>query len=492
MRRLLLRLAWLCTRALLVLALCFAVLSSATHSTREDWRSTRIENLQLPLFVNLGPIDLRSKVKRLVADLSHGESANAQVEFERLGAAAFPLVLAEFSQLPSAGKLRIATALMPVAKRMGLMSQSDGDDISSAPQVLERVWYERSADFQTSIVSRWVARLARRDNVGLRASVLEYDTYALPALMGTLTNVAVNLPIDLQAARRLTDVASRVTGLPWTIPSNDDEREARLTIDRWNRWWQLHQTDYLVLEGPARWSAMLTETQFGKWLVLLVSFRFGQSLDGQSISPPLIGGGWHTLVLLFCSSVGPWLVTILPVGLFARERSARRAIFAELIGLAMLTAPPVTVIAYFSLACPWQHSILAAGVAITFATTVTALGALICRSVRTTSTASSRTSDAPQATKDRRSRSPFFRLLRQWHFAGHSWPFSLLLAFFAERAFRVHGLSQIAVQYFRQRDLHGLMAISTYTAVCLLLVEFTVQLRRKNNNWDGSRKVPRP
>jgi ABC-type dipeptide/oligopeptide/nickel transport system permease component len=93
---------------------------------------------------------------------------------------------------------------------------------------------------------------------------------------------------------------------------------------------------------------------------------------------------------------------------------------------------------------------------------------------------------------ERRSRSPVLRLLRQWQFAGHGWPFSLLLVFVTEKAFAIFGLSRLTVDSFRQHDLNALMAITTTTATWVLFVEFAVQLRRKNQNLPNAPQLDRP
>jgi hypothetical protein len=484
MRRLLRRLAWLLARLLFVLGLCFGVLSVATHSSRGDWKSDRIENLQLPRFVNPAPVDLTVRVARLLGQQKQGDISTISGELQRLGGATFPIILPRLAELPIDARLRVAWALVPVMQRMGWRGAMELKSPAAAAQFLDRAWQERSADFQHSIVTRWVQRLAQRANPELRASVIEYDSYALPALMAALPTITT--AIDVQTAHRLTDVASRVTGLPWTVHGADTIDQAAVIVERWQCWWQLHASEYVVLSGPSRWSAMLSETQFGQWLTVASTFAFGTMRDGTPIHSVLGTAAIRTLTLLFATSLGAWLVTLLPKSLSASRYGSRVSSLVDSFGQGLFAIPTISVVAILATILPRYWPLLSAAIAVAIVATLADLGSHL-----STTNGQSVTPSTPSnaIVVERRSRSPVLRLLRQWQFAGHSWPFSLLLVFVTERAFGISGLSYLSVVAFRQRDLHCLMAITTTTATCLLFVEFAVQSRRKNA---GSRNTNLP
>ncbi|MGC4065428.1 MAG: hypothetical protein QM784_12420 [Polyangiaceae bacterium] len=482
MRRTLGRVAWLLARLLLVLALIFSVLSTATHSTQSNWQSDRIEQLQLPRFFNGSPVDLSNRVSKLVQVLSRSENDVVRQELLRLGGAAFPLLGPRMGELQPGARAKIAWAYLPALRRMGFRGTAEVTTPEQAPAFLERAWHERSADYQPAIVRRWVERLAQRENPTLRASVIEYDTYALPALMAAMPEVATES--DVESARRLTEVASRVTGLPWIVQAGASPPAAATMVAKWREWWALHSTDYIVLRGPSRWSAMLSETQFGKWMVLALRFGFGHRIDGPSIGRDLLRCGATTLSLIAATTVGSWLATLLPWSFLSRTRNPKRHRGYEYVGQAIASIPAIA---------------LAVGVAGLVGTkgtlttaTITAITVALMSAVANhfaTSGAGGVDLVRTQAELDRRSQSPLLRLLRQWPLAGHRWPYTLLLVFVIERAAGVHALAALTVAAFLRRDLHSLMAITTLTASWLLLVEFVVQSRRRLHSLKRARRV---
>jgi hypothetical protein len=452
-----------------VLGLCFGLLSSVTHSSQEDVRSDRIEQLRLPVFFNPNPVDLAVRIDRLIARQAASRDVAAVIELQRLGGAAFPLLIPRLAQYPLEVRLRIAEALIPVMKRMGWRGASELKSSSDALRFLETAWEERAADFHPSIVTRWVERLAQRPNPELYASVIEFDSFALPALMTALTNV--DSAIDAQASHRLTLVASRITGNSWVVSNSESTTGTRIIVERWQRWWQLHASEYTVLTGPARWAASLGETRFGHWLMLATRFSFGTAPNETAIGTTLWPASTRTLGLFFMTTLGGWVVSLIP-SVFAAKRT-RRAALAFVLGQGLFAIPTLSVVALLSGALPHDWSLASAMVTAFVAAAATDIGHRLSPIHLPVSLPSG------PVFIERRSHSPILRLLRQWQFAGHNWPFSLILVFVTESAFGIDGLSRLTVIAFRQRDLNTLMAITTATATCLLLVEFAVQLRRR-------------
>lgn len=466
MSQLLRLMAWLLARLLLVVALCFVVLSAATHNTRQDPSSDRVEQLQRPLFFNRMPSDLVVRTKTLVNLLGRSNTAQARDELLRLGGASFPILLPELSALPPETRLRVAWALLPIARRMGWRGAEEVKDPGAAASFLERSWEERAPDFNPNVASRWVQRLAQKTSPGLQSSVVEYDSYALPALMSALP--LVSTAEDVLVASHITQVAAHVTGLPWEVRSLDPPEQARSTVRRWQRWWQLHASDYLILRGPSRWSAMLTDTKFGGWLIMATTFRFGDTVAGKPIWEVLVPASRHSL----------WLLALATFGasgcLFVRKRYVSEGRVGRLLhrlsqGQALLASiPPIAIVAGLAAVFPKSQSHVWAYLGTLFVSAVAILSTSSAQASRDIIVESSSPSSATVRLREPESVGRW--LVQQWQRAGHAWPFLLLLIFVIEQAFQVPGLSSLLISAFHQRDLHTLMAITTTTAFWLLLV----------------------
>jgi hypothetical protein len=452
------------TRLLLVVAIAFAVISKATVDSRQmatDYATDRIENSALPRFFNLHPADLESRVAVLVAQLVRGQSDDAARELRRLGGAAFPLLVPRLRHLPESAARRIAWVILPVAQRMTWRGAKDIHDDAQAYHWLIESWEERDVDFQPSIAARWVERLLARGGPALSSYVLEYDTYALPALMAALPDIKTAQ--DIERARQLLWVARRVTGLPWQIAGNASTTEARNAIEHWQRWWQLHAAEYVVVRGPSRLAAMLQQTQFGQWSTLVARFGFGTTRDQRSIAQVLLGASPRTLGLLVAGALGAMSSTLIAhfwqVLRFRRQWSWPALLLASL--------PPIATVALVRCYVP-RGSLGIATLAIGLAMS---LGRLFSTTAAPTA-ATAPIRDVPLASE----RAPVTVLY--WRLAGHNWPWLLTLAFATEKAFAIAGIGLACVDAFRQRDLHMLMAITTITAVSLLLIEFAMQTIR--------------
>ncbi len=465
MRRLLRRLAWLIARLFLVLVLSFFVLAKATRTSRGDqvdFSTDRLEDVELPLFFNTQPADLEYRVNAIVERLSRGLSERDTQELHRLGGATLPLLLPQLPSLPQDARDRIAWALLPLAQRMTWRGASEIRSPAQANAFFVETWKERSVDYQPPIVQRWVERLATRGGSALLASVLEYDTYALPSLMAALPEVAT--ADDVERARRLLNATRRMTGLPWTISARDTPDQARSVIDHWRRWWRLHAIEYTTARGPSRWSAMLIQTRFGQWASLAWQHRFGCTKAHHPIAKQLTSAGLRSLMLLFAGAVGTIAVALFK---HRRARIASPASRPPIAAFALESVPQASVVAVLSLAG------LAQGMAAAAAIACIAMAHLDLERIDQLDTErrQAEPSSGPNPTAVRRRRP-----LPNWLFAGHTWPFMLTLVFVIEKAFGINGLGQCCVDAFRQRDLHMLMAVTTITALWLLLLEFAVQL----------------
>src|SRR5512133_470308 len=453
MRRLLRRLAWLVARLLLVLMLSFCLLAAATRRTPAplDYASDRIERSGLPLLWNVHPHDLQSRVRDLVLRFSQGPSSEALNELTRLGGATFPLIVPQLPNLDVVTAKKVASSLLPVAQRMNWRGAKDVENEEGARKFLIDSWKEHEVDFQPSIAARWVERLAARGSDAMSLAIAEYDTYALPALIAALDSHPS--PQNAPRTRRLLTALNRLTKLGYPAPDRASSEDLSRAVEGWQRWWQLHATEYTVTRGPARWSAMLTQTQFGQWLNLALRFRFGTDRNHEPVLEALVLPAACSGLLLLAACLGASSAVL------ARIPSSRAAWLA--IGRRHLTAiPHISLLAVLGL-LPLRGSLAAAA--------CTALLLAAC-------TAPFRTiepwTDAIHL--DARP-SALDRLSLLWQFAGHSWPFLLTFVFVVEKAFDIRGLGLACIDGFRFRDLHQLMGTATMTAACLLIVELMVR-----------------
>lgn len=449
MRRLLRRLAWLIARLLLIQMLSFCLLAAACRRTPapRDYASDRIERSGLPLLWNLHPRDLHSRLEDLIVRFAKAPSSEDVNELARSGGAAFPLLLPELPRLEITTAKRIAWSILPVAQRMNWRGAQGIDSDERALAFLIDSWKEHEVDFQPTIAARWVERLAARGSDAMSLAVAEYDTYALPALISALDGPPS--PNESARTRRLLAALHRLTRLGYQIPDSAGTDELRRAVDEWQRWWQLHAPEYTISRGPSRWSAMLTQTQFGQWLNLAVRFRFGTDRDHQPVLDALAVRAARSGLILLAACLGASSAVL---ARFPWSRSVVRACLAMI--------PHISLIAVFSL-LPLRGSLLA--------------GAFVAFLV-TTWTAPTRTTEPLTDTPTvMRRRSVLGQLSRFWQFAGHSWPFLLTFVFVVEKGFEIRGLGQACVEGFRSRDLHQLMGITALTAACLLLVELMVQ-----------------
>lgn len=220
-----------------------------------------------PLLVNLSPRDVREltlgAVKRVASPGPGATSASA--ELVRLGGAALPHVLPLFESLEPAARGRVALALAPIARRMGVASELDLDTPEHAVVFFTRFWQDRSADFRAQAVRRKVQRLAERSLPLRRKEVIELDTFALGELLDALGRVEG--PEDVKRVERLAPVLAHVTGVALTLPAGASVAAASELVTRWHDWEFDHGPDFATLDGPGRLAAFVMQTRYFRFLV---------------------------------------------------------------------------------------------------------------------------------------------------------------------------------------------------------------------------------
>ena len=263
----------------------------------------------LPVFLNLAPEDVRSRAvaaMRIAAAPDGPATLAARSELQRLGGAALPHILPLLDSLEPAARGRVALALGPVALRMRVATVDDVATPESAILFFGRFWQDRSIEFRPTTVRRAVTRLSERSLTLRREDVIHADTYALEALVTALGEV--ESPADVARVARLHPVLMHVTGRGTPLPNAPNVEQAARAVESWQRLWLEEGADYTVLEGPRRVAALITETQYGKWLAQAFLWRLGRAADGERVatrvSAALPASALHVLLLLTLAVAG--------------------------------------------------------------------------------------------------------------------------------------------------------------------------------------------
>ena len=165
----------------------------------------RARFLDLPRLINVAPRDVRATVEECTAHIvaEDADSAFCEERLARIGGAALPHLLPHFDDIPPASRGRIALALAPVARRMGIGDEADLTQADRAALFWERFWEDRSVDFTEPAVRRSVQRITTRDSDLLEQEIRLVDTFALQQLMAALKTTR-----DPAALSRLTRATS--------------------------------------------------------------------------------------------------------------------------------------------------------------------------------------------------------------------------------------------------------------------------------------------
>ncbi len=269
-------------------------------------------NSELPLFLNPTPEDVRVFSLSLMNRIAHGERVGApEKKLVELGGAALPFVLPSLDSLRPGERELVAQALLPVAARIGLTAPGVDGSQATALVFWQHFWQDRAFDFRPIIVKRLAERLAAGESPLSRRDLLELDTFCLSELMANLGSLRT--PADIARITRLLDVAAQVTQNDWRVPPGANLANTRPVVQRWREWWSRERAHYTALDGPLRIVALVSETQYGKWLASLLRGGLGTDNHGLPLLPPLGKRAPITLALilpalLFAHIVGPKIV----------------------------------------------------------------------------------------------------------------------------------------------------------------------------------------
>jgi peptide/nickel transport system permease protein len=243
------RLLWVPPLALLVSALAFSLVSTSASATAGAYR-------HLPRFFNTNPQDAPTLALGALARLRTQTDPEATATLVRLGGAALPVVLPALEGLAPDARARVVVALRPAARRMGFSPPTSPDQ-----EALwwRHFWEDRALDFHAPAIRRLAHRYALSPSSARRQELRILDTAALPDLFAELgidgpqpapPLVGALLPVLQQALER-----------PPVAPEQTPQEVLALRA-----FWFAHRLDYSALDGAGRATALLLETQYGKWV----------------------------------------------------------------------------------------------------------------------------------------------------------------------------------------------------------------------------------
>ncbi len=250
------RLLWLLPIVGVGSALLFALLSWGAPSGETAF----------PLFFNTHPRGIREHAGEALTQVARGGDPRAAERLAELGGAALPFVLPRLPELSPVERQRVALALAPVARRMGLVRDEAAlDDPEGSVLFWTRFWQDRSLDFRDVVVARLVRRLSQRTLTLSRTDLIQLDTFALPELMSNLG--AVRTEDDLARVKRLLRVAAEITSEPWALPASAGAEQARVVLTASRRWWDDHRYEFTDVTGLRRVTAAILQTRYAHWAV---------------------------------------------------------------------------------------------------------------------------------------------------------------------------------------------------------------------------------
>jgi ABC-type dipeptide/oligopeptide/nickel transport system permease component len=439
----------------------------AAALTEDDLVRIRRERfLDLPRFLNLSPRDVRARADEAIRAIAEDspDSARAREDLARLGGAALPHVLPRLDSLGPEPRARVAVALAPVAVRMRLAATGEAEDPTRAVALWTRFWDDRGIEFRTASVRSAVRRLGRYGSASRAAELVELDTFALDSVFEAL--VAPTDDASMDQARALADIASHVTGRDDRIAPGDDRESAAATVERWQSFWTVYRSDFVVLSGTGRAAAMVLETRYGKWALGAVTHGFGLSAHGEPILNELGRRAPVTLIILFSAMMLAYAVAI-PLGVLTAASRGRKSDLVITSAVLGLYAIPTAVIAVFFVRSSGARGSMLAAIV------VLALGLLAAPTRQLRSKLAWAISQdyfrAAIARGSGRMRAIIAHgirnaLLPVVTLAALEPPLALGGAFVVERAFDLHGLGEAMIRAVNERDTSWLMALSILAA----------------------------
>ena len=284
---------------------------AGTVSTRvvEDFRHAFF--LDLPLLVNLNPMDIERRVDALVADLGHDERRTAARDrLVEVGGAALPYLIPRIEGTTGRIRRSLIRVLARIAEPCGLATDLAAAD--SPEEFWAEYWDVYGLDYTPGRTRRLVRRLVRRDDALARAELQRLHTHSYAPLMEALDE-----DLDAEQAARIISILHHIRGSGPTIDDLVVEQVRIDTVASWREWWRRERSRFEHLGTVGRITSVITETQYFKWLGRVATLSFGVSQrDGRPIISKLIEKLPVTLLLSLISVLLAYGLAI-PLGLFS-------------------------------------------------------------------------------------------------------------------------------------------------------------------------------
>ncbi len=274
----------------------------------------RARFLDLPRFVNTAPRDVSSRVEECVPHVAaaNAEAAYCALRLVQMGGAALPWLLPKLDHLGPVERGRVAVALAPIARRMGIGDERDVANPERAALFWERFWDDRSVDFTEPAVRRGVQRLVQRGTELREQDLVLVDTFALRQVVEAMRRTR-----DREALVRLSRIAQHVTGRGRVVPTDATPDEARAIVSAWSSWWFVHETDYVNLRGGEKVAASIVQTRYAKWMLGAATGQLGLSTrDGLPLLDKLLSRAPITLGISLLALLVALAVAV-PLGVLA-------------------------------------------------------------------------------------------------------------------------------------------------------------------------------
>jgi hypothetical protein len=248
---------------LLAVALTLALTSAVSLAALSVLARPAPGGVELPFYFNPAPRNVHDLAHEAVQRLTRAPDAEAERILVRLGGAALPHILPEFDALAPSARGRVALALEPLARRMGVANEDDFATEDGAVGFWTRFWQDRAFDFRPPVVKRLVSRLAQRSNALRYDDLVHLDTYAVGELLRALGRVRTQ--DDVLRVQRLTRILAHVTGRGPIVDRQMSPSQAAQAVREWRRFAAEEGADFATLDGPLRLAAMFTQTRYGSW-----------------------------------------------------------------------------------------------------------------------------------------------------------------------------------------------------------------------------------
>ena len=306
----------------------------------EELRRARF--LDLPRLLNVDPVDVRDRVETCIGHIvaDDQDTKFCQARLVTIGGAGLPYVLPRLDNIPPSDRGRLALALAPIARRMGVGEEAELTDPDRAALFWERFWEDRSVDFTEPAVRRAVQRFASRESDLIEQEIRTVDTFALKELMDALRTTK-----DPAALARITRIASHVTGRSAALAFDADRAQRRAVVSEWLSWWYVHETDYVALVGGEKITASIAQTRYAKWVLGAILGQLGLSTrDGAPIFDKLVSRAPVTLGMALLALFVSAAVSV-PAGVIAAWRRGRAVDHATAFGILAVYSIPTFLVA---------------------------------------------------------------------------------------------------------------------------------------------------